>query len=288
MSNAQVRIGRDPQHPAPIESGALAGSGAIASRSSSSRSIGRQRSVLWMRALARLSNQPSSCSWKSSSLANARPGSKLVSVKPCSRSTTPLACGSRASQNCQPTRSWPQKRGERVGRAAAAGMQRALAVPDQRLAAAPRAGTDSGRSRQQVGHLLGEDQRASAGARLAQTRRPPPSRRGTDRGRPRSRRGRLPKIELADLARPVDGALERPRRRPKQRPHLAHVIIDDRLDAPIAQRLDQLADPLARQLRIVLQQAMDFFVPCECVGESVRGKSRPGWEPGGGSRGSCV
>jgi hypothetical protein len=26
----------------------------------------------------------------------------------------------------------------------------------------------------------------------------------------------------------------------------------------------------------------------ECVGESVRGKSRPGWEPGGGSRGSCV
>ena len=26
----------------------------------------------------------------------------------------------------------------------------------------------------------------------------------------------------------------------------------------------------------------------ECVGESVRGKSPPGWEPGGGSRGSCV
>ncbi len=26
----------------------------------------------------------------------------------------------------------------------------------------------------------------------------------------------------------------------------------------------------------------------ECVGESVRGKSRPGWESGGGSRGSCV
>jgi hypothetical protein len=26
----------------------------------------------------------------------------------------------------------------------------------------------------------------------------------------------------------------------------------------------------------------------EGVGESVRGKSPPGWEPGGGSRGSCV
>ena len=26
----------------------------------------------------------------------------------------------------------------------------------------------------------------------------------------------------------------------------------------------------------------------ECVGESVRGKSPPGWEPGGGSRGSFL
>ena len=26
----------------------------------------------------------------------------------------------------------------------------------------------------------------------------------------------------------------------------------------------------------------------ECVAESVRGKSPPGWEPGGGSRDSCV
>jgi len=70
--------------------GALAGSGAITWRSSMRRSIGRARSVLCIRAFARSSNQQSSCSWQSSSLAKQRPGSKLRSMKSCRRSTTPF------------------------------------------------------------------------------------------------------------------------------------------------------------------------------------------------------
>ena len=61
---------------------------------------------------------------------------------------------------------------------------------------------------------------------------------------------RLPQIELADLARPIDRALKRPRRRRKQRPHLAQVVIEDRLAARIAQRRDQLTDPLPGQLGV--------------------------------------
>ena len=36
--------------------------------------------------------------------------------------------------------------------------------------------------------------------------------------------------------------------------------------------------------------SLDDFVDGfgDCGGESVRGKNPPGWEPGGGSRGSCV
>ena len=58
--------------------GSLAGNWRIAPSSTVSRSIGRARSVLCVRALA-FTNHASSWCWKSRSLANRRPGSKLVS-----------------------------------------------------------------------------------------------------------------------------------------------------------------------------------------------------------------
>jgi hypothetical protein len=61
-------------------SGMRSGSSRIIESSSASRSTGRQRRVRWKRGLARSENQRSSCSWKSSSEANERPGSKLVSA----------------------------------------------------------------------------------------------------------------------------------------------------------------------------------------------------------------
>ena len=111
----------------------VAGSGAITARSSSSRSIGRQRSVLCIRGLARSSNQASSCSWKSSSLAKRRPGSKLRSMKSCRRSTHALGLrvARLAEVPADPQRA--AERGELRGRAAAAGVQPGLAIPDQRL-----------------------------------------------------------------------------------------------------------------------------------------------------------
>jgi hypothetical protein len=51
-----------------------------------------------------------------------------------------------------------------------------------------------------------------------------------------------------------------------------------------------LDDPGACSLPARAESLCDDLVDGfdECVGESVRGKSQPGWEPGGGSRGSCV
>jgi hypothetical protein len=57
---------------------------------------------------------------------------------------------------------------------------------------------------------------------------------------------RFPQIELADLTGPIHGPLKRPGSWREQRPDVAQVVVDDRLAARIAQRRDQLADPLAR------------------------------------------
>jgi hypothetical protein len=69
---------------------------------------------------------------------------------------------------------------------------------------------------------------------------------------------RLPDIKLADLARPVDRPLKRPRRRREQRPDLSQVVVDDGLARGASQRLKQLADANAGQLRIVFQQPVDL------------------------------
>jgi hypothetical protein len=72
-------------------------------------------------------------SWKSSSFANTRPGSRLRSMKSCSRSATPLACGSRGLQYAsrpsagRRTRRTPRSRARR-GRAVRLGDPRPAAA----------------------------------------------------------------------------------------------------------------------------------------------------------------
>jgi hypothetical protein len=58
----------------------------------------------------------------------------------------------------------------------------------------------------------------------------------------------------------------------------------------VAVRAVSLDDPRACSLSARAKSLCDDLVVGfdECIGESVRGKSPPGWEPGDGSRGSCV
>jgi hypothetical protein len=110
---------------------------------------------------------------------------------------------------------------------------------------------------EQLGCLFGEHERPGARARVAQARDDDPA--ATLLEMPdRDRRGRLPEIELADLPRPIGSPLEGARRRREQCPHLAQVVVEDRLRPGVAERLDQLADPLPRQLGILAQQPMNL------------------------------
>jgi hypothetical protein len=45
-----------------------------------------------------------------------------------------------------------------------------------------------------------------------------------------------------------------------ERPDLAQIVVEDRLAAVVAERLDQLADALARQPRVLLQEAPDLVL----------------------------
>lgn len=92
------------------------------------------------------------------------------SMKPCIRSTTPVACGSRRIAEVPVDTERPAERRELVCRPAVGGVQPRLAIPDQRLrqrAQRPQTATDAG---QQVRGLLGEEQRAGASAQVAQAR----------------------------------------------------------------------------------------------------------------------
>src|SRR5215207_9406434 len=71
---------------------------------------------------------------------------------------------------------------------------------------------------------------------------------------------RLPEIELADLPRAIHRALEDPRPRREQGPHLAQVVIDNRLAAVEALLRDQLADALAGQLWVLAQPPADLVL----------------------------
>jgi hypothetical protein len=114
---------------------------------------------------------------------------------------TPLACGSPFGQKCQ----LRAEAGELRRWAAVAGVQAGLAVPDQRLrqrAQRPQAAPDP---EQQLRDLLGEDQRAGTGARVAQARDDDPRPPGLALADRDLGLG-LPEIELADLSRPIDRA----------------------------------------------------------------------------------
>ncbi len=132
-------------------------------------------------------------------------------------------------------------------------VQPRLAIPNQRLrqrAERPQTPPDAP---QQLRRLLGEHHGAGAGARVAQARHDDPAAAGlamTDRDLVLG----LPQIELADLPRPVDRPLKRPRCL-KERADLPQVFIDDRLAPLEPQRRDQLADPLTRQRRVPAAEA---------------------------------
>jgi hypothetical protein len=75
----------------------------------------------------------------------------------------------------------------------------------------------------------------------------------------RDLRSGLPQVELQQLAGAIDSALIGPPAL-EQRPDVAQVVIEDRLRPVVAELLDQLADALARDPRVVAQQAMDLVL----------------------------
>ena len=163
------------------------------------------------------------------------------------------------SQKCQPTSQLP-RRTPRTKRSGA--HRRRAARPDDPRPTSQGSAPNDHRQRRipnnRSGCLLGEDQRPGAGARIAQTRDHHIAHGGSGRTRPGPRAG-LPQIELADLAGPIDRALKRPRRlRTAAAPRAgSHRRSSCR---PRPQRLDQLADPLARQPRILAQQPVDLVL----------------------------
>jgi glyoxylase-like metal-dependent hydrolase (beta-lactamase superfamily II) len=106
-----------------------------------------------------------------------------------------------------------------------------------------------------VRRLLGEDQRAHQHPRPAHlTGHHPatPHLAMTDR----DQLARLPQIALRQLARTVERALERPLDH-EPRPDLAHVVVEDRLAALIAQVGRHLAQPQRRNRRVGAQLFAD-------------------------------
>jgi hypothetical protein len=92
-------------------------------------------------------------------------------------------------------------------------------------------------------------------------------------------------------ARPIRGPLKGARPRQKQRPHLAQVIIDDRLATGVALLLEQLAHPLARQPRILpattgalLAERIELRRPWHGDYYALEVMRRLGLEPGGAVR----
>ena len=152
----------------------------------------------------------------------------------------------------------PTERGIDIRRAPAVSVQRALPVPHKRRGQSPQRPQAASDAPQQIRCLLGEHQRARTRSRIAKA--------GNDdvalaclTMADRDLTLRLPQIELADLPRPINSALERALRR-EQRAHLTQIVIDDRLAARIAQRLDQLTNPNPSQLAIRAQQLADLHL----------------------------
>src|SRR5215207_4481381 len=138
-------------------------------------------------------------------------------------------------------------------------MQGPLAIPHQRPRKAAEGPQAAGDAPEDVLGLLAEDERPGADARVAQAGHHHQAA-ALLAVADRDRAARLPEVELTDLARPIEGALEGPRGRGEQRAHLAQVVVEDRLAAAIADLGDQLAHPHARKARLGPEQAVDLLL----------------------------
>lgn len=145
--------------------------------------------------------------------------------------------------------------GEGLGRLAARGDRR-LAVPDHGLRQRSEGGQAAGHPGEDVGGLLGEDQRPGAGAGEAQGAGDHPAAPGLPVADRNLGLG-LPKIELAELTGTVDGALVGALGS-QQRAQLAQVLVEDRLAADVAELGDQLADAGVGDPVIGAQQPLDL------------------------------
>ncbi len=166
----------------------------------------------------------------------------------------PLRLGITGIKNDPADLQLPTERQERLARLAAAGDRR-LSVPDQLLRPHPQPLEVARQPREDVRRLLAEDQGAGERPRPARLARDDPPTAGlpiTDRDVP----ARLPQIALDQLRRPINRPLERALHQ-EPRPHLAHVVIEDRLAARIADLPSKLPQPLRGDLRIGLQLLTD-------------------------------
>jgi hypothetical protein len=148
-------------------------------------------------------------------------------MNPCRALDNPLGLGIARLAEVPAERELAEIGGKAVGRLTVGLAKRALAVPDRGGGQATELAQAAVHAPADVGELLGEDERAGAGPRPAQAGDDDPA---TPRLAVADRdlgRG-LPEVELADLTRPVDGALIGARRA-EDRAQLAHVVVEDRL-----------------------------------------------------------
>jgi len=145
--------------------------------------------------------------------------------------------------------------GEGIRWAATAGVDRGLTVPDQLLRQHPDPLKRAAEPAEHVRRLLREDERPGEDTRPAQLD-------GHDvaaAGMPvpdRDRFARLPQITLRQLPRPIHGALERaPNQEPG--PPLAHVVVEDRLAARVAELARSRTQPLRLDRRLRSQLLAD-------------------------------
>ena len=160
------------------------------------------------------------------------------------------------------------ERQERLARPAAGGNRR-LAVPHELLRTHPQPRQRARQPGENVRRLLAEHQSARERARPARLRRDDPAAAGLAIA-DRDVLARLPQIALDQLRRPIDRPLERALDQ-EPRPHLADIVIKDRLAAPIADLFGELTQPLRRDLRIGLQLLTDPLLE--------RVQDRPGRRP---------
>jgi hypothetical protein len=151
-----------------------------------------------------------------------------------------------------------QEGGEGLARPACAGVQRSLAVPDERLGQRAELLEAAPDPVQEVGRFLGEDERAGSNPGVGKAADDHVAAPGLAVAN-RDLVARLPQVELAEHARAVARALEGARSGQEERAQLAQVVVQDRLASRVALLCDQLADPPAGQTGVVAKQPPDLL-----------------------------